>query len=87
MNFDGLQSYIAGRLALREGRYISARRHPYRPRVWGVGQSYILVILHDTRHGHSLLIKIFRSLSLVFTISLPGMAGCIATQGVISQGS
>lgn len=81
-----LTSPIAGRLALRESRYISARRHPYRSRVRGIGPSYILVILHDTRHGHSLLIKVSQSLSLVFIVSSPGMAQCVATQGVIPQG-
>lgn len=42
--------------------------------------------MYDARQGDSLLIKHFLSLSLVFTISSPGMAQCVITQGVISQG-
>ena len=83
---DGPLSLAAGGLALREGGYISTRKHPGRPCVRGVGSSHLLVVLCDARQGDSLLIKHFRSLSLVFTISSPAMERRVITQGVISQG-
>lgn len=76
----------ARRLALRESGYISARRDPDRSCVRRVGPSDLLVVLYDARQGDSLLIKHFRSLSLVFTTSSPGMARRIIAQGFISQG-
>ena len=83
---DGWISIIARGLAFRESRYFSARRYSNRSRVRGFRPRRILVILHDTRHGDSLLIEPIPSLILVFIVSSPGMAPRVATQSVISQG-